>query len=45
MPNLNLFEMEIEYEVEELNDKQIVELMAGCWGHCCDHGGYGHTEW
>ena len=33
----------LTYEIEKGFGAKII--LAPCFGHCCDHGGYGNTEW
>ena len=35
--------MDIKYTVESAEQKNV--FAAACWGHCCDHGGYGNANW
>lgn len=37
--------MIIEFETFSLPENFGKVVTAGCWGHCCVHGGYGHDEW
>lgn len=37
--------MTIEFETFELPENYGKVVTAGCWGHCCTHGGYGNDEW